>query len=268
MLLLVIALLGKADIALAGMDCYQKLNLPDPQQPTFNTLYIFIDQTTPLTTAMKTKIQSLVSDWGQPGERIKIARFSANIKGEYTELMFDDFVEHHPSEAYLFHLRNKDKKALLNCLAERKQEFKPRFRDALSYSLNRTDFSLPKTDLFYSLRELTQKLMDSSQWGKQTVLLISDGLENSDYFSFHARKAVKKIHSKKTLQQLAKQNLLSSWHNAKIYMYGLGQVKDPDVYMRPKLIEPLKEFWQNYFAQANGDVVQLGTPELLMTSLK
>lgn len=247
--------------------CFKTLGLQTPASKV-DTLYIFIDQTTYLTKAMKTNIIDLVSDWGRHGDRVKILRFSANIKGQFTELMFNETIEAIPSEEYLFHLRTKDKKNLLACLDKNRDDFSASFTKSLSASLKLTKHTLPKTDLFYNLQQITAKTMNHDDEKQQTVLIITDGLENSDYLRFHGKGAIKRIHAKSSIKRLKKRKLIAKWRQADIYMYGLGHISNKDHYARPKLIERLKDFWSRYFREGKGKLKQLGTPEILLSSIR
>ena len=247
--------------------CFKTLGLQNPVDKV-DSLYIFIDQTIFLTKYMKTNIINLVSDWGNNGDRVRILRFSANIKGQFTELMLEETIEAIPSEEYLFHLRTKDKKNLLACLQENKSKFVSVFNKSLSSSLKLTKHTLPKTDLFYSLQQISQKTMRHDDEKHQTVLLITDGLENSDYLRLHGKGAIKKVRVKSSMRRLKKHKLIAKWKKADIYMYGLGHISNLDHYARPKLIERLKSFWTQYFKAGKGRVKQLGTPEILLSSLR
>lgn len=247
--------------------CYQQLGLQNPDDK-MDALYIFVDQTTYLTKDMKTNIINLVSDWGSNGDRVKVLRFSANIKGQFTELMFNESVEAIPSEEYQFHLRTKDKTNLLACLELNKERFVSLFNDALGKTLKLTKHTLPKTDLLYSLQQITTKTMAQKDEKRRTVLIISDGLENSDYLRLHGKGEVKKVRVKRSIKKVKKKKLIANWNQAEIYMYGLGHISNTDAYVRPKLIEPLKQFWTLYFSAGKGSVKQLGTPEILLSSIK
>ncbi len=247
--------------------CYEDLNLENPNHK-LDALYIFIDQTTYLTKTMKKSIAGLISDWGENGDRVKILRFSANVKGQFTELMFNETVDAMPSEEYLFHLRTKDKKNLLTCLQRKPAQFKTLFKKTLTRTLKMTTHTLPKTDLLYSLKLLASKTMTQKDEHRQTVLIITDGLENSDYLRFHGKGTIKKINLKRSFKKLKKNKLIANWNNADIYIYGLGHISNTDTYIRPKLIAPLKNFWQAYFSKGKGKVKQLGTPEILLSTIK
>jgi hypothetical protein len=249
--------------------CYAESYLAEPERGPARNLYLFVDQTTPLTAAMKTKIAELVADWGRNGERVKVVRFSANVRGQYSEMMFDEFADPPPTQEYLYHVHPDHKPRLLECLTSRDQQFRKRLQGVVARVVNLTNKDLPKTDLLNSLKELAAKVIAPDAGSDQTVLLVSDGMENSAFMSFYQRKTiVKPMDPHKTLTEIGKANLIPSWHGAKIYMYGLGFVPDEKVYAHAKMLQPLKEFWTSYFNLGKAQLMELGTPELMMTSLK
>lgn len=249
--------------------CYAGLYLGEPERTTTHAYYLFVDQTTPLTAALKTNVADLTGNWGSDGERVKIVRFSANVAGQYTELMFDEFSDPPPTQEYLFHLRPEDKPKLLECIKARDAKFHKLLQQAVSQTLTVTNDKLPKTDLLHALKELTSKVLMPETRYDQTVLLVSDGLENSMYASFYERKTViKPIDVHKTLDAISKFNLIPNWHGAKVYMFGLGYLRDEKIYAHPKMLQPLKDFWQAYFSLGKAQLMELGTPEILVSTLK
>lgn len=249
--------------------CYAGMYLGEPERGPTHAFYLFVDQTTPLTAALKTNVADLTATWGNNGENVKIVRFSANVAGQYTELMFDEFSDPPPTQEYLYHLRAEDKPKLLECIKARDAKFHKQLQQAVNQTLTLNDSKLPKTDLLHALKELATKVLIADTNYDQTVLLVSDGLENSTYASFYQRKTViKPIDVHKTLDEISKFNLIPNWHGAKVYMFGLGYLRDDKIYANPKMLQPLKEFWQSYFSVGKAQLMELGTPELLVSTLK
>jgi len=250
-------------------DCYDLPGVSKPKPASNKVLYVFIDQTMELTPRMKETVVDLVSQWGTHGENVKISRFSANIQGQYSELVFDETGPEKPSEEYLFHLRYKDKKKILACLETTKNEFKDALSSTLINTLKLTDDKLPKTNLLHSLRDFAKQMLHDEDKKDKTVLIVSDGLENSDVFSFHKHGVIRKIDSRKMLNIAKQRKLIPNWHKAKVYFMGLGYISDPKFYVRPKIIEPIKQFWSVYFAEGNAVLHKdsLGTPMLLTKTL-
>lgn len=259
-----------ADAGTRIHSCYEELYLEPPQNHgTSDALHILIDQTMPVSNDMKSSIMNLVDDWGRDGDHVKIARYSAHVRNQYTQLMFDEWVEADPDQEYLYHLRDQDRDQLVLCLQEQRAQFKQLFTEALSKTLDMTDPKLPQTDIFYSLNELADKLLLKQDKVQESVLIISDGMEHSDNTTFHRRPSVlRSIKPEKELERISKKGLIPDWHNARIYFYGMGHVKNERFYVRPRLIEPLKQFWHAYFKKGGGQVVHLGTPEILVSSIR
>jgi len=249
--------------------CYDIPGVEAPVLESQKALYVFIDQTMALTGSMKKAIIHLVSEWGNHGEQVKISRFSANIKGNFTELVFDETGNIMPTEPFLFHLRSKHKKQILSCIKKRKTEFHDALKSALTSTLQLTDEKLPQTNLIHSLNDFAEQLIADQRVQEKTVLVVSDGLEHSDLFSFHKQGVIRTINVKRALSIVRKKQLIPDWHGAKIYFLGMGHISDEKFYVRPKIIAPLKTFWQHYFNEGNGklDANSLGTPMLLTTSI-
>lgn len=249
--------------------CYDLPAVTAPAVESNKALYVFIDQTMELTMPMKTALIDLVSQWGNNGEIVKITRFSANIKGQFTELVFDETGNIKPTEPYLFHLRSKHKKSILACIEKHKNDFHDKLVNSLTNTLKMTDDKLPKTNLLHSLNDFAEQLISDKSVRDKTVLLVSDGLENSDLFSFHQRNKIRLINPKQMLGKARSKKLIPNWHGAKVYFLGLGYISDEKFYSRPKIIQPLKTFWSTYFAEGNAELNprSIGTPMLLTSSI-
>ncbi|KPJ95804.1 MAG: hypothetical protein AMJ53_02005 [Gammaproteobacteria bacterium SG8_11] len=249
--------------------CYDLPAVVPPENKPQKGLYVFIDQTMALTPLMKQAVIDLVSEWGANGERVKISRFSANISGQYSELVFDEVGNIPPTEPYLFHLRTKHKKQILACIEEKKHDFHKALVDSLTTTLKLTNDKLPKTNLIHSLADFAEQMVAVDDIEDKTVLLVTDGLENSDLFSFHKRGHVRLINPKDSLNKIRSKGLIPSWHKAKVYVMGLGYISDEKFYARPKIITPLKQFWERYFAEGNALLKSnsIGTPMLLTKSI-
>lgn len=249
-------------------NCYEKQHLPVPDGNIGKALYVLVDQTMPISPPMRDNIMRLSMDWPHPGERIKIARFSANARGQFTELLYDAVLDSTPGEEYLYHLRDEDKTGLLNCLSAREMHIRESYTSAMSKALAMANTQLPRTEIFHSLKRLSETVLINDDISEKTVLLISDGMENSEVTSFYRRKTVGKVDHEKILSRLAQQGLIADWRQSKIFMYGLGHIRDENIHVQPSQLQPLKRLWESYFAQGNGVVIDLGTPAILSSSLR
>lgn len=247
--------------------CYQQLALNAPEGNTHKALYILIDQTMPLSSAMRANLNSLLSSHPQSGEQVRIARFSPNIKGQYTELVYEGVRDSPPSEAYLYHLRDQDKQDLLACMADQKKNLQQGFKSAFQASLGEINTQLPRTELLHALKRLSETVLINDEIDDKTVLIISDGMENSEVTSFYRRRTIGKINYEREMSKVNRHDLLADWRGAKVYMYGLGNIKDERKHIKPSQLSPLLAFWRGYFNAGGAIIKELGTPAVLSSQL-
>ena len=240
---------------------------PEPQKNK-RALYVLVDETVPLTEAMKKRVVSLLSEWGKPGDMVKIARFSASYRNLYPELVYAQKVEMMPDERFLFNLSYKDKKNVLACLEEQKMTFKESFNTQLNLSLKSLNPKIPKSELLGSLKLLSKQLYVPDEAMEKTVLLISDGMENSTIASFYAKGKVRQITPRKEISQVRRKGMMGYWKNSNVYIYGLGLMPDKKSYAKPETIHKLGQFWEQYFVESGGKVKAIGSPELLLTAIE
>lgn len=248
--------------------CYEQLELEQPEDNLDKALYILVDQTMPLSASMRANINKILEPHPRSGELVRIARFAPNTKGQYTELLFEGIRDSQPSEAYLYHLRDDDNRALLTCLKENETTLKTQFNSALQHGMGMINTSLPKTEILHALKRLSETVLINDNINDKTVLIISDGMENSEVTSFYRRKSVKKINVEKELEKVTSRHLLADWRGAKVYMYGLGTIRDPRKHIKPSQIAPLEHFWRSYFNAGGAIIKELGTPAILSSHLQ
>lgn len=260
-------LLSGYALAQNSTSCYQQLDLQEPKGNINKALYILVDQTLPLNATMRSNLNKLLSIHPQTGEMVRVARFSPNIKGQYTELLYEGVLDSKPSEAYLYHLRDDKNEALTNCLFEQKQNGQKNFQSAFKSSLGRIDTKLPRTEIFYSLKRLSETVLINDNITDKTVLIISDGLENSEVSNFYRRKSVTKINVAREMAKVNQHDLVADWRGAKLYMFGLGNISDQRKHIKPSQLDPLLRFWHSYFHAGGAIIKELGTPAILSRQL-
>jgi len=248
--------------------CYDELSLEQPEDNLDKALYILVDQTMPLSATMRTNLNKLLEQHPRSGELVRVARFAPNIKGQYTDLLYEGVRDSHPSEAYLYHLRDEDNRALLKCLKENEKQLKQQFNSALLHGMGIINTSLPKTEILHALKRLSETVLINDDIDDKTVLIISDGMENSEVTSFYHRKRIKKINADSEMRKVVKHHLLADWRGAKVYMFGLGNMSDQRRHVKPSQLAPLQQFWQNYFSAGGAIIRELGTPAILSSHLQ
>lgn len=251
------------------VSCFANIDYVQPEpQKVKRALYVLVDETVPLTESMKKKVLALLSDWGKPGDMIKIARFSASYRDLYPELVFSRKVEMKPGEAFMFNLSYKDKKSVLNCLINQKKTVKEAFAKQLQVSLKNINPKIPRSELLGSLKLLSKQVYLPDEAMKKTVLLISDGMENSTTTSFYAKGKLKNINPRKEISKVRRKGMMGFWKKANVYVYGLGLMPDNKSYAKPETVEKLKRFWEQYFVESGARVKAIGAPELLLTAIE
>ena len=252
----------------AEENCFSQITYVKPKDVRANrALFILIDETMPFSKSMKEKVMSLLSGWGNEGDQVKIARFSASYRGLYPELIYSKKIDSMPDDNFMFNLHYADKRRVLSCMAKQKADFKTGFAKVLGKELEKFNPKIPKSEIFRSLRLLSQQIVGPDDAKEKTLLLISDGLENSKELSFYSSKVVKNLNPRKVTADLRRQGLLGFWKNTNIYMYGLGLMPDKKHYSDPENILKLKRFWERYFVESGAKVKEIGVPELLITSI-
>jgi len=270
LLLIMMLLMGVAANSHAkSASCFSSVSYISPaKQEIHRALYILVDETVPLSDVMKKKVQKLVMHWGKPGDMVKIARFSASYRDLYPELVYSNHIEQRPDDKFMFNLHYKDKKQVLKCLEDQKENFRKSFDKQLKVALKNINPKIPKSELFGSLKLLSKQLVLPDKAKEKVVLLISDGIENSAVSSFYSRGVLKNINHRKTISSLRKKGMMGYWKNTRVYIYGLGLLADKKQYVNPKRVQNLKRFWERYFVESGGKVVEIGTPELLLTVIE
>lgn len=251
------------------ISCFASVDYVTPApQKTKRALYVFVDETVPLTAGMKKKVVDLLSEWGKPGDIVKISRFSASYRDLYPELVYSQKVEMMPDDAFMFNLSYKDKKAVLACLEDQKKMFKESFVTQLNASLKSLNPKIPKSELLGSLKLLSKQVYLPDEATEKTVFLISDGMENSTVASFYAKGKVRTIKPRKEISEVRRKGMIGYWKHANVYIYGLGLMPDKKAYAKPETIQQLKHFWEQYFVESGGKVRAIGSPELLLTAIE
>ena len=269
-LVLMIAFMFVQPYVWAGeSNCFSSVKYVTPKDNrATRALYVLVDETVPLSDDMKKRVEKLLSGWGQAGDQVKIARFSASYRGLYPELIYSKKIDPMPDDNFMFNLHYKDKKSVMKCMEMQKEEFKTSFAKALKASLKNINPKIPKSELLGSLKLLSKQLVSKDDAIEKTILLISDGLENSNNLSFYSKKVVKSLNPRKEIAKLRRKGLMGYWKNANVYMYGVGLMPDKKRYSKPENVLKLKRFWEHYFVESGAKVKEIGTPELMLTSIE
>ena len=249
--------------------CYSSINYGDPYDTKpKRALYIMIDQTTQLDDMMRKKIAQLVLNWGEPGDKMKVAVFSANYRGHFPEVVYSGEVEPTPDEKYLFSLRWADKQTLLDCLSARQTSVREKFRAKMVSALSVAPLKVKRSDLIYSLKELSRQMIVENDAKTRNVLFISDGIESSPKIVTYHKGKPAKADAQQFMNKIRRMGLVAGWKGANIYIYGLGLSANRAAYIAPESVEHLAKLWERYFVEGTGVIRAIGRPELLLTRIE
>ena len=233
--------------------------LPYPKK----ALFILVDETLAYDENFKKKLISKVLPWLKPGRYIEIITFSSDTKGNYTDTVLKLIVDPEIPEFALISKYKKDYQKLHSRLLAVQKET---VRTYLEESLNKGNPQIPKSDIIETLYRVSSHIKNFKSDDK-IVLVVSDMLQNSDVTSFYYRGHIRSIDPKDEIEKVRKEGLFGDFGGAKIYVMGLGyfwtgERGKKEKYLGRKLLR-LEKFWNDYFKNSNGRVVEIGVPMLL-----
>lgn len=230
-------------------------------------LFVLIDQTTLLDTNLQQAVANQVRPFLAPGNAFSVVVFSAFMQGKYTQVLASG----HLDAALSKEQRNAAPKSVLakfdQCFTRQPQQAAQVLGAALRSGFGGSSTDVQKSDILASLKDISSKVRQSSSKEK-VVLLVSDMLENSSVTSFYANNAIRKIDPPKEMQLVSKGQFLADFDGARIYVLGAGLLSasgksSQQKYRDPKTMQALSSFWQEFFSQSNGKLLEVGTPDLL-----
>ncbi len=264
-----LALCACLPLAAQAESCYDGLEYAgEVATAPKRALYVLVDQTMMLDSASQARVRDLLASWGRPGDLIKVASFSANMPGRYPQVAFSARIEEKADERFLYNLRYAHKQALKECLKNNEKQGVEGFQQSLAKLLKEGDNKIPKTELFFSLRELSRQLIRPHEAPEQTVFLITDGMENSRITSFYHKGKMRTLKPRKELSKLRRAGLIPTLHGARVYVYGLGMSSAKNAYGDPRKLEQLRRFWERYLVEGRGKIAAIGLPELFLSTIE
>ncbi|ANU07595.1 hypothetical protein [Paraurantiacibacter namhicola] len=260
------------DIAIAGSgpfeDCYQQAafgtDLPVPGVE--RELFVIIDQTTPMPSALVESLSRKVAEYLAGGSaKITVASFSANTASNFATVNFTGEAQGPVDESKRNDLNARKLAQLETCLAQMPGKLAAR-TDAEMRALVSTDGgSFASSEILGSLTALSEAVL-VSQARDKTVLVVSDMLEHSSTTSFYADKSIRDFDVGAELQKAVDRRQLGDFGGAKVYVMGAGLLppdSDAAATRDAAQLYTLKNFWQNWFENSNASLAGFGQPELI-----
>lgn len=255
LLMMISALFGRNDIK----SCYESLDMTAPKTEV-GELFILIDQTTPIDKEMKTFIYANMTNALKNNNKISIATFSSNTNGNYAKVLFSGKADIPLTDTY--DISKKVLRKYESCLDAQEKYTKNKATKALISAIKGIDKDIPKSDIFKSMNELSKSLITKSNSKYKTVLLVSNMMEFSTITSFYTQGTLKNIDTKTEMAKLKQSGYLANFNKANIYVMGAG-LGPENSYRDLVILKSFKTFWEKYFEESNGNLVEFGLPMLL-----
>lgn len=245
--------------------CYAQTKLNEFRTaPSGRMLTVVVDQTTPLTQDLQRTAWGHVKRFVKPGDKLRLYSFSAYLEGHYTRLQFAGELENPIDPALLGNVPIMAARKFDNCLKAQQPAMFKQFGKAFASTMGKSSSDIPRSEILFSLKAVAEDLGKTENVQEHVVLLMSDMLEYSDFGSFYQNNGIRQIDPATEMAKVKKQNLLTDFSGARIYVHGAAFVPTTakNGYRSGKMIQSLQTFWSTYFQESNASLNGFGNPEL------
>lgn len=245
--------------------CYAAMGLKAPKSKgDQRDLVILVDKTVLFPRDIVTGAIETAQRFIRSGDRISVYSFSAFVPGQYMDIEWVGLLEKEPTEDEKEDIPVMKIKRLERCLSDQVQFAAKSLGNAVLVASKAASNDIPKSEIIFSLRKLGSD-MQARNMKSPRILLLSDMLENSDYFTFYSGNKVAVSDPEKALQNLNAQGLFGNLSGAQVYVSGAGIVTPgiTTTYRSGVLIDKLEFFWGRYFEKSNAQLKAFGAPKLL-----
>ena len=225
-------------------------------------VFILIDETTPFNEQLKQQIINNALNFANHGNHIFIAKFSAFLQGKYNEVLFDFVIDTPLADDQRYNLSKNVIAKFDKCLKDQLGYVRKNITDTIKDSFLKDGDKVAKSDILYALKDFAQNIIGPNETQNKVVIMASDMLENSSITSFYAQGKPRKIDSKKEIDIVKKNNLLTDFGGAKVYVIGAGLSDSKKAYINSQMLGSLNDFWSEYFRSSNANLIEMGTPAL------
>lgn len=243
--------------------CYAALKQGASQPAT--EVFVLIDQTTPLDRNLQQMVATNLGNFLTAGHAFSVLQFSAFTQGKYAQVVTSAALDGELPAAE----RNAVNKTQLgkfdSCMKQQPKLATQLATQALQAAFGGTSGDVAKSDILASLKDISAAVRQSAA-PRRIVIIASDMLENSTITSFYANNAVRKIDPAKEMSLVNAARSTGDFGGAKVYVLGAGILSNPKQaqnYRDPKTLNALGDFWHEWFAKSNAELVEFGTPALL-----
>ena len=225
-------------------------------------VFILIDETTPFNEQLKQQIIKNALNFTNYGNHIFVAKFSAFLQDKYNEVLFDFVIDTPLVDEQRYNLGKNVIAKFDKCLKDQLGYVRKNITNTIKDSFLRDGDMVAKSDILYALKDFAQNVIGPNEAPDKIVIMASDMLENSSITSFYAQGKPRKIDSKKEIDIVKKNDLLTDFGGAKIYAIGAGLSDSKKAYVNSQMLGSLYDFWSEYFRSSNANLIEMGTPAL------
>lgn len=232
--------------------------------PSGRMLTVIVDQTTPLDEGLQRKAWANIKNFVKPGDKLRLYSFSAYLDGRYTKLEYAGELEQPLRTEDMENIPIGVGRKFGSCISQQQQFAWKGLGRAFAGSMGQSSNTIPRSEILYSLKEISKDMAKSEQVNENVVFLISDMLEFSDFGSFYASNSIRQIDAEVEQKKVAANNLYPDFAGARVYVHGAAFVPTGQKYgyRSGKMIQSLNSFWTTYFEKSNATLSGFGTPEL------
>lgn len=245
--------------------CFELINKEGDSPPVSESMSVLIDQTVGFKPKEIDEIKRHITSWMTPGRELVIYSFSSNRGDQNIALVYRIRANPSADQSWKDWLKRSLREKYEHCEKEQPRESRRRAGYVVESILNKSDSSIPKSEILFSL-QLASGMIRASNAKRKIVFLASDMLENSALLSFYQGGKLRKIDPESSLQAVKRNNLLADFGGAEVYIYGTGYLSTSGSSgVGLDRMKPLLDFWKKYFALSNSVPLEFGTPSLLGT---
>lgn len=244
--------------------CYRASGLPVAPPPLGRSVFVFVDQTTPLTADLLRTIRNGLTELLTPGTSFSIARFSALSQLHHTRIVSSGTIEGPVPARVRPTLSVNRLNALDRCLARQHVYARRLAGQGLNSATNVSPAVFSRSEIMGSLAHLSEAVR-AAPGRERIVILASDLLEHSSASSFYSNRGLRVLSPAAEIQKARRLSLLGNYARARVYVVGTA-VLPPGAGASERPIEALNSlisFWTQWFRLSNASSVVVGRPNLV-----
>lgn len=261
-----------ADLTNDVPSCYKANHVKLPAGGKYaNLVYVLIDQTVQWNNQLEHEVIDNLNRLLVPGTKFVITEFSAFSQGRYLQVLESGIIEKPLPQAQEGNTPEEEIAPLKQCLHDQFGFAKLTAERAALQAMRASTDTLDQSDILAALKTIALAVKVSPAKHK-VLIVVSDGLENSSITSFYGAGTVRVINPELEMAKAEKADVIGNFAGTRVYFIGgalmppatHGTLAERNGYRSPTVLHALSEFWHNYFAKSDADLVDFGEPSLVV----